>query len=60
MHTGERLPIVPVGTLMADALVIHSEKSFGCAIVVDARGDLAGIITDGDIRRHMSGALLSW
>jgi arabinose-5-phosphate isomerase len=59
MHTGERLPIVPVGTLMADALVIHSEKSFGCAIVVDARGDLAGIITDGDIRRHMSGALLS-
>ncbi len=58
MHTGDRLPIVPVGTRMADALVIHSEKSFGCAIVVDRGGDLAGIITDGDIRRHMSGTLL--
>jgi arabinose-5-phosphate isomerase len=58
MHTGDRLPIVPVGTRMADALVIHSEKSFGCAIVVDPAGDLAGIITDGDIRRHMSGTLL--
>jgi arabinose-5-phosphate isomerase len=58
MHTGERLPIVPVGMLMADALVIHSGKSFGCAIVVDGEGQLAGIITDGDIRRHMSGNLL--
>ncbi len=59
MHTGERLPVVPLGTSMADALVIHSEKSFGCAIVVDAEGDLAGIVTDGDIRRHMSGELLA-
>jgi arabinose-5-phosphate isomerase len=59
MHTGERLPIVPLGMRMADALVIQSEKSFGCAIVVDRQGDLAGIITDGDIRRHMSGDLLA-
>jgi arabinose-5-phosphate isomerase len=59
MHTGDRLPIVPLGTLMADALVVHSEKSFGCAIVVDRNGDLAGIVTDGDIRRHMSGDLMA-
>jgi arabinose-5-phosphate isomerase len=59
MHTGERLPIVPLGMLMADALVVHSEKSFGCAIVVDEHGHLAGIVTDGDIRRHMSGDLLA-
>ena len=59
MHTGERLPIVPTGTLMADALVIQSEKSFGCAIVVDAEGNLAGIVTDGDVRRHMSDGLLA-
>ena len=59
MHTGDRLPIVPLGMLMADALVVHSEKSFGCAIVVDRDGSLAGIVTDGDIRRHMSGDLLS-
>jgi arabinose-5-phosphate isomerase len=58
MHTGDRLPIVPVGTLMADALVVQSEKSFGCVIVVDGSGDLAGIVTDGDVRRHMSGDLL--
>jgi arabinose-5-phosphate isomerase len=58
MHTGDRLPIVPVGTVMADALVVQSEKSFGCVIVVDERGDLAGIVTDGDVRRHMSGDLL--
>ncbi|HEX2137941.1 MAG TPA: KpsF/GutQ family sugar-phosphate isomerase [Microvirga sp.] len=59
MHTGERLPIVPTGTLMADALVVQSEKSFGCTIVVDRDGDLAGIVTDGDVRRHMSDRLLA-
>src|SRR5918999_14698 len=58
MHTGERLPIVPVGTRMAQALTVQSEKSFGCVIVVNADGTLAGIITDGDVRRHMSGDLL--
>jgi arabinose-5-phosphate isomerase len=58
MHTGARLPIVPLGTVMADALVVQSEKSFGCVIVVDPMGDLAGIVTDGDVRRHMSGDLL--
>jgi arabinose-5-phosphate isomerase len=58
MHTGDRLPIVTVGTSMADALVVQSDKSFGCVIVVDAGGDLAGIVTDGDVRRHMSGDLL--
>jgi arabinose-5-phosphate isomerase len=58
MHTGDRLPIVTVGTSMAEALVVQSDKSFGCVIVVDAGGDLAGIVTDGDVRRHMSGDLL--
>jgi arabinose-5-phosphate isomerase len=43
---------------MADALAVQSEKSFGCVIVVDRQGDLAGIVTDGDVRRHMSGDLL--
>jgi len=58
MHRGDRLPLVPAGTLMADALRVHSEKSFGCVIVIDNNGDLAGIVTDGDIRRHLSGDLL--
>ena len=58
MHTGERLPIVPAGTRMAQALTVQSEKSFGCVIVVNDDGTLAGIVTDGDLRRHMSGNLL--
>ena len=37
MHTGERLPLVPVGTRMAQALTVQSEKSFGCVIVVALR-----------------------
>lgn len=58
MHTGERLPIVTLGTTMAEALVTISEKGFGCALVVDGAGALAGIITDGDLRRHMAADLL--
>jgi arabinose-5-phosphate isomerase len=58
MHTGARLPIVPVGTPMAQALTVQSEKRFGCVIVVGADGSLAGIITDGDVRRNIGGDLL--
>src|SRR3712207_1321501 len=54
MHVGERLPVVPTGTLMGTALAVQSEKSFGCVIVVDGEGRLAGIVTDGDLRRHLS------
>lgn len=54
MHTGERLPIMPVGSRMRDAIATMSAKGFGCVVVVDAVGKLAGVITDGDLRRHMS------
>lgn len=54
MHTGARLPIVPLGTRMADAIDEISQKGFGCVIVVDGDGKLAGIVTDGDLRRHLS------
>jgi arabinose-5-phosphate isomerase len=59
MHVGERLPVVATGTLMGPALAVQSEKSFGCVIVVEADGRLAGIVTDGDLRRHLSNDLLS-
>ncbi len=59
MHTGERLPLVALGTPMAEAIVRQSETGFGCVVVVDDAGDLAGIVTDGDLRRHMGGDLLS-
>ncbi len=58
MHTGTSLPLVPEGKAMAEALVIMTEKSFGCLGVVDAGGRLVGMITDGDLRRHMGPGLL--
>lgn len=53
MHGGDRLPLVARGSAMADAIVMMSAKGFGCALVVEQDGTLAGIITDGDLRRHM-------
>jgi arabinose-5-phosphate isomerase len=53
MHTGARLPLVRQDATMADTLVIMSEKGFGCAVVTDDAGALTGIVTDGDLRRHM-------
>jgi arabinose-5-phosphate isomerase len=43
---------------MANALVAMTEKSFGCVGVTDTRGRLIGVITDGDLRRHMGPSLL--
>jgi arabinose-5-phosphate isomerase len=57
MHTGEEMPVASVGTRMADALVVMTQKSLGCVIIVGADGRLMGIITDGDLRRHMSANL---
>jgi arabinose-5-phosphate isomerase len=53
MHTGDALPLKPVGTQMSDALKEMSAKGFGCVAIVDANGHMAGIITDGDLRRQM-------
>jgi arabinose-5-phosphate isomerase len=57
MHSGTDLPLVDAATPMSDALIIISQKGFGVAGVIDADGDLAGIITDGDLRRRMDGLL---
>ena len=54
MHRGERLPLVKTGTSMPDAMRVLAQKSFGCVVVVDDGGDLAGIVTDGDISRNLS------
>ena len=58
MHSGSALPLVNSGSAMGEALVVMSAKSFGCLGVVAATGRLLGIITDGDLRRHMSPSLL--
>lgn len=58
MHQKERLPLIESGASMADALVTITAKSFGCVGVTDADGKLIGVITDGDLRRHMGPDLL--
>lgn len=51
MHRQEELPCVGLDALVPDVVDTIAEKGFGCAIVTDAAGCLAGIITDGDLRR---------
>lgn len=52
MHSGDRLPLVGLNTPMPHVLVTMTEKRLGMAGVVDEQGELIGIITDGDLRRH--------
>ncbi|MDR3465027.1 MAG: KpsF/GutQ family sugar-phosphate isomerase [Xanthobacteraceae bacterium] len=59
MHSGDAMPLKPLGTRMSDALVEMSSKGFGCVGIVDARGALVGIVTDGDLRRHMRPDLMT-
>jgi len=58
MHTGETMPLSPLGTRMSDAILEMTTKGFGCVGITDTRGALVGIITDGDLRRHMRANLL--
>jgi arabinose-5-phosphate isomerase len=54
MHVGDELPVVGPDTAMRDVIYEMSRKGLGMTCVVEADGRLAGIITDGDLRRHMS------
>lgn len=55
MH--DDLPLVAAGTPMGDTLLVMSQKGYGVVGVQGASGDLIGIVTDGDLRRHMDGLL---
>jgi arabinose-5-phosphate isomerase len=55
MHSD--LPLIEADRPMGDALLVISQKGFGVVGVIDAAGRLQGIITDGDLRRHMDGLL---
>jgi arabinose-5-phosphate isomerase len=55
MHGPDELPLVQPGTPMHDAIVVMSEKRWGCVGVCDGAGQLVGVITDGDLRRHIDG-----
>jgi len=54
MHTGGQIPVVTASTPMADVIHEMSSKRLGMTCVADGDGRLAGIVTDGDLRRHMA------
>ena len=58
LHSGDGVPLVPSGMSMASVLIEMSARGFGCTGVTDADGKVVGIVTDGDLRRHMSPDLL--
>jgi arabinose-5-phosphate isomerase len=58
MHRGDQLPLVGLEAPMSEVLLEMTAKRLGCVAVVNARGGLTGIITDGDLRRHMRDGLL--
>ena len=51
MHTGAEVPVVPVTAVLSEAIMEMTSKRFGITGVVDAAGDLVGVLTDGDLRR---------
>ncbi len=57
MHVAQSLPLVRAQTPMSDTLLIISQKGFGVVGVTDTDEKLIGIVTDGDLRRHMTGLL---
>ncbi|MCT4654616.1 MAG: KpsF/GutQ family sugar-phosphate isomerase [Cohaesibacter sp.] len=59
MHKGSAMPLAPIGTRMSELIVTMSEKGFGCVGIVDEAGKLAGMITDGDLRRNLADDLLT-
>lgn len=54
MHGGDQTPVVRLDTVMPDVIYEMSRKGLGMSCVVDGDHRLLGIITDGDLRRHMS------
>jgi len=59
MHKGSELPLIPASAPMSQALIEMTTKTFGCVGVIGPGDTLTGIITDGDLRRHMGDNLLN-
>ena len=58
MHTGKKLPLIKENVLMTKAIIEMTKKRFGCLGVISKTNKLVGIITDGDLRRHMGNGIL--
>jgi arabinose-5-phosphate isomerase len=59
MHQGKDLPLASVGTMMSEGIIRMSEVGFGILGIIDGKGELVGIISDGDLRRNMSADLMN-
>ena len=59
MHAGEAVPLIDEHAPMTEALIRMTAKSFGCVGITNAAGNLLGVVTDGDLRRHMGDNLLN-
>ena len=55
MHSGDEIPLIREDVSMREVLLVMAERRFGCVGLVDSRGGLTGIITDGDLSRHING-----
>ena len=58
MSKGDNLPTVSPHTKMSETIIEMTKKSLGCVVVIDDKKEVLGIVTDGDLRRHMSNKLL--
>jgi arabinose-5-phosphate isomerase len=58
MHQGKDLPLAPVGTMMSEGIIRMSQAGFGILGIIDGKGELVGVISDGDLRRNMSANLM--
>ncbi len=59
MHSGDALPVVAADLAMGEVLLVMTNKSFGCVGIIGEAGRLIGIITDGDLRRHLAPSLFA-
>jgi len=58
MHSGKKLPLIKENIPMTRAIIEMTKKRFGCLGVISKKNKLIGIITDGDLRRHMGNGIL--
>jgi arabinose-5-phosphate isomerase len=58
MHMGKEMPLVTEAAPMQELLIVMAERRFGCVGVIDRKGALTGIVTDGDLARHMNRDLM--
>ena len=58
MHSAKKLPLINENVPMTTAIIEMTKKRFGCLGVISKNNKLVGIITDGDLRRHMSNGIL--